>query len=110
MYVYRMSKCLGRITWPKHAHAQSQFWAVKIDPCYSFPLYARAALAWMKKIYSLKNEKLKANISETEGKRKERLRIRREKESKRRLKKNDEGRKGRQKQKTTTNNTWPLSY
>ena len=27
----RMPKCLGRITWPKHVHAQSQFWAVKTD-------------------------------------------------------------------------------
>ena len=26
-----MPKCVGRITWPKHAHAQSQFWAVKTD-------------------------------------------------------------------------------
>ena len=23
LYVHRMSKCVGRITWPKHAHAQS---------------------------------------------------------------------------------------
>ena len=22
-----MAKCVGGITWPKHAHAQSQFWA-----------------------------------------------------------------------------------
>ena len=27
----RMPKCVGGITWPKHAHAQSQFWAVKTD-------------------------------------------------------------------------------
>ena len=27
----RMPKCMGGITWPKHAHAQSQFWAVKTD-------------------------------------------------------------------------------
>ena len=26
-----MQKCLGRIMLPKHAHAQSQFWAVKTD-------------------------------------------------------------------------------
>ena len=23
------AKCIGGITWPKHEHAQSQFWAVK---------------------------------------------------------------------------------
>ena len=27
----RMPKCVGGITWPKHAHAQSQFWAIKTD-------------------------------------------------------------------------------
>ena len=31
LHVHRMSKCLGGITWLKHAHAQSQFWAVKTD-------------------------------------------------------------------------------
>ena len=42
-------------------------------------VYARAALAWMKKKCSLRNEKLKSNrASETEDQRKERLRIRRE--------------------------------
>ena len=30
-YVYRVPKCVGGITWSKHAHAQSQFWAVKTD-------------------------------------------------------------------------------
>ena len=36
-------------------------------PCYSFQLHARAALAWMKKKRSLRNEKLKAKrVSETE--------------------------------------------
>ena len=79
----RKPKCVGGITWPKHAHAQSQFGAVKTDlqhPCYySFRLYARAALAWTKKKRSLRNEKLKANrASETEEQRKERLRIRHE--------------------------------
>ena len=32
--------------WPKQAHAQSQYWAVKSDQwhaCYSFRLYARTA-------------------------------------------------------------------
>ena len=29
LYVCRESKCIAGITWPKHAHAQSQFWAVK---------------------------------------------------------------------------------
>ena len=68
--------------WPKHAHAQSQIWAVKTDlrhPCYSFQLYARAAFAWTKKKRSLRNGKLKANrASETEELRKERLRVGRE--------------------------------
>ena len=31
LYVYRMPKYIGGITWPKHAHAQSKFWAVKTD-------------------------------------------------------------------------------
>ena len=31
MYVCRVQKCVGGIMWPKHAHAQSQFWAVKTD-------------------------------------------------------------------------------
>ena len=78
----RMPKCVGGITWPKHAHAQSQFVAVKTDlrhPCYSFRLYARVALVWTKKKHSLRNEKLKANrASETGKQRKEWLRIRRE--------------------------------
>ena len=52
------------ITWIKHAHAQSQYWAVKSDqwhPYYSFRLYARAALVWTEDKRSLRNEKLKAN-------------------------------------------------
>ena len=54
---------------------------LKVKPCYSLRLYARAALAWMKKKRSLRNEKLKANrASETEEQRKERLRIRCENE------------------------------
>ena len=50
------------ITWIKHAHAQSQYWAVKSDqwhPYYSFWLCARAALAWTEEKRSLKQ--LKAN-------------------------------------------------
>ena len=27
----RIPKCVGGITWSKHAHAQSQVWAVKTD-------------------------------------------------------------------------------
>ena len=30
-YVCRVQKCVGGITWPKCAHAQSQVWAVKTD-------------------------------------------------------------------------------
>ena len=59
-----MPKCIGGITWPKHAHAHSQFGAVKTELlhlCYLFGLYARAALAWTKKKRSLRSEKLKAN-------------------------------------------------
>ena len=83
-----MPKCVGGIKWPKNALAQ--FWAVKNDPrhlSYSFLLYgyARAALAWTKKKpeknRSLRNKKLKAKrASETEEQRKERLRIRLEKD------------------------------
>ena len=28
---YVCQKCVGEITWPKHAHAQSLFWAVKTE-------------------------------------------------------------------------------
>ena len=90
MYVYCMPKYVGGITWPNHAHGQNQFWKVKTDlwhPYYSILLYARAALAWTKKQQelSLRNETLKSNrASETEEQRKERLRIRREKDRARR--------------------------
>ena len=54
---------------------------LKVNPCYSFRLYTRAAVAWTKKKHSHRNEKLKAKrASETEEQRKERLRIRRENE------------------------------
>ena len=68
---------------------------VKTDlwhPYYSFILYGRAALAWSKEKpkkqqRSLRNEKLKANrASVTEEQRKERLRIRREKNRAKRTK------------------------
>ena len=29
--VHMSKKCVGEITWPKHAHAQSLFWAVKTE-------------------------------------------------------------------------------
>ena len=51
-YVSRVQKCIGVITWPKHVHVQSQIWEVKTDlrcPCYSFRLYARAALEGRKR-------------------------------------------------------------
>ena len=65
---------------------------LKVNPCYLFRLYARAALAWTKKKRSRTNEKLKANrASETEEQRKERLRTRLENE------------------KTTRNSAWSLS-
>ena len=69
MSVVCQINCVGGIkTEPRH-------------PCYSFRLYARAALAWTKKKFSLRNEKLKANrASETEEQIKERLRIRRKNE------------------------------
>ena len=43
-----------------------------------FDLYAKAALAWIKKKRSLRNEKLKANRASETEQRKERLRMRRE--------------------------------
>ena len=56
---------------------------------------------------SLRNEKLIANrTSETEQQRKERLRIRREKDRARRITK---GKKSRQTQTITRNSAWPLS-
>ena len=59
----------------------------------------------------LEMRNLKANrASETEEQRKERLRIRREKDRARRItKKLQEETKGRQKQKTTRNSAWLLS-
>ena len=30
-YVCHGPKCVGGITWPKHAHVESQFWVVKTD-------------------------------------------------------------------------------
>ena len=94
----RMLKCVGVITRPKHAHAKSQFWAVKTDlqhPHHSYLLYTRAALAWTENKSSLRNEKLKANRdSETEEQIKERLRIRRDKDrARRRTKKLQEEKK-----------------
>ena len=87
-YVCRVPKCIGDITWPKHVHDQSQFWAVKTDLrhlCYSFRLYARTVLALAEKKRSLKNGKHKANrASETEERRKERLKIGRKKDKARR--------------------------
>ena len=41
MCVCRGPKSVGGITWAKHAHAQSHYWAVKSDQChpyYSFRL------------------------------------------------------------------------
>ena len=73
IYIYtvcRGQKSVGGIVWPKHAHAQSKFGAVKTDlwhPRYSFRLCSRTALACTKKKRSLRNGKLKVNISsETE--------------------------------------------
>ena len=42
-------KMHGQITWPKNVHAQSQFGVVNRPVTPVFLLYARAALAWMKK-------------------------------------------------------------
>ena len=81
-----MLKCVGRITWSKHAHAQSQFcefwnkvplWnlnstfirQVKTDlwhPYYSFLLYARVVLAWMKKKPEKKRSLRMRNLKQTE--------------------------------------------
>ena len=45
-----MPKCVGGITWPKHAHAQSQL-KPTCDTCiiHFYIVYAKAAFAWMKK-------------------------------------------------------------
>ena len=61
-YVCRVQKCVGRIMWPKHAHAQSQIWAVKTDLCYSFRLNAGAVLARTKEKRSPRNAKLKVPV------------------------------------------------
>ena len=81
----RWPKCVGRITWPKHAHAQSQLGRLK--PTCDIHIIHFDYTEWTKKKpkkqkqRSLRNEKLKANrASETEEQRKERLRIRRKKD------------------------------
>ena len=63
-----MPKCVGGITWSKHAHIQSSFGRLKpiCDICiirFNY-IYSRAALAWTKynTKHSLRNEKLKAYI------------------------------------------------
>ena len=126
-----MPKCMGRITWSKHAHAQSQFWELETK-CLSESLilpssgrlkptcdtriihfyYMLEQLFSMDekeappKKRSLRKRNLKANrASETEEQRKGL-----EKDRARRItKKLQEERKGRQKQKTTSNSAWPLS-
>ena len=84
MYVCRVQKCVGGITWPKHAHAQSQFWQTRdtrIIPTISYSNFSMDK----KESCSLINDKRKVNrASETEEQRKERLRIRREKDRARR--------------------------
>ena len=60
--VCRGPKSVGGIMWAKHAHAQSQYWAVKSDQChpyYSFRLCARAALAWSEENVNLEMRNLK---------------------------------------------------
>ena len=52
---------MRRRNYVHHAHAQSHFGAVKIDPCSSFRLYGRVALARTKKKRTLRNGKLKAS-------------------------------------------------
>ena len=42
-----MPKCMGGITWPKHAHALYQL-NLLVTPVL-FIVYAKAAFAWMKK-------------------------------------------------------------
>ena len=84
MSVICQINCVGGIKWIKHAHAQSQVFGWLKPTCDTRVIhfdYMLEALAWMKKKYSLRNDKLKANrASETEEQRKERLRIRRENE------------------------------
>ena len=80
--ICRGPKSVGGITWAKRLHAQSLLGG-KIQPMTPvlFRPYAGAALAWTEEKHSLRNEKLKANrASYSEEQRKERLRIRREKE------------------------------
>ena len=71
-----------------HAHAQSLLGADKpVTPCYSLPIRKSFSIdeKEVEKKRSLRNEKLKADrTSETEEKRKESLRIRREKDRARR--------------------------
>ena len=103
------NKCVCGITWPKNT--QSQFGAVSrpVTPVLIILLYARASFSMVEKEAeqkrSLRNEKLKVNrASETGGQRKERLRIRNEKDRARRTKKNYKRKiKGRQNQKITGN-------
>ena len=95
MYVC-MSVC--RYVYKKYVHQnvweelrKVGFWQLKLTCDTHIILYARAALAWMKKKpkkCSLGNDKLKANrASETEEQRKERLMIRHEQDRAKKKKK-----------------------
>ena len=68
-YVCRLKKS-GGITWPKCACSKSDLGSHNRPTVYLFRLYARAALALMKKKRSLRNGKLKQTerASENRGK------------------------------------------
>ena len=111
-----MPKCVGRITWPNTRMLNVSFGRLK-PTCdtriihFYYMLESSFSMDEKENKRSLRNEKLKANrASETEEQSKERLRIGREKDKQEGEPKNyKRERKGRQKQKNTTNSTWPLS-
>ena len=43
-----VKKCVGEITWPKHAHAQSLFWAVKTEQTELQKSKNRGKKGWIK--------------------------------------------------------------
>ena len=103
---------MGGITWPKTPHAQSQFGGVNrpVTPVLfiSTTVYARAALAWMKKKPN-KNVHLEMrNLKQTELQR-QKNRGKKEDREEGEPKNYKRKTKSRQNHKTTRNSGWTLS-
>ena len=90
-----MPKCVGGITWSKQVYAQSQFSEFETKCHLILPSSGQLMTPDTRIIHFYRNEKFKANrASETDEQRKERLRIRHEKDrARRRTKKLQEEKK-----------------